>query len=145
MARGRSYDDVVVGQQLYPVVESCRKPEVLWSKLASGNDDWLGVRRNGRFVLGRPRLAVPARPAPDLVDPPGEGGHHRIEYCGPLDDTPRQEWYADPDEARDAFARIITGGPITPLRSSGIWKVPLFVADEKVDDVLVVRRLTDVL
>jgi hypothetical protein len=40
-------------------VETCRKPELLWTKLASGNDDWIGVGRNGRFVLGRLRCTLP--------------------------------------------------------------------------------------
>jgi hypothetical protein len=35
---------IELGHQLYPVLERCRKPEILWSELASGNYDWLGVR-----------------------------------------------------------------------------------------------------
>ena len=46
------------GQQLYALVESCRKPEVLWDKLRTGKYDWLGLRRGGRFVIGRPRLSA---------------------------------------------------------------------------------------
>ena|SRR5687767_1956352 len=57
---------IELGHQLYPILEQCRKPEVLWAKLASGNYDWLGVRRNGKFVVGRPRLSdiVPEDPTP---------------------------------------------------------------------------------
>ncbi len=54
----RSHTRIALGQQLYAVLEQCRKPEVLWAKLARGNHDRLGVRRLGRYVLGRPRLSA---------------------------------------------------------------------------------------
>jgi hypothetical protein len=40
--------------------------EVLWATLSSGNHDWLGVRRNGEFLVGRPWLSdvVPDDPTP---------------------------------------------------------------------------------
>lgn len=53
----RRHEDTEVGQQLYAAIEYCRKPTTLWSRLATGHYDWLGMRRDGRFVLGRPRLA----------------------------------------------------------------------------------------
>src|SRR3954447_22804162 len=83
MSPERSHRQVELGHQLYPVLEQCRKPEVLWAKLATGNYDWLGVRRNGKYVLGRPRLAtvLPEDPGPapdDRRDP------HRVESLAPL-------------------------------------------------------------
>src|SRR3954447_27031188 len=61
----RSYENAEAGQQLYAVLEAYKKPEVLWAKLATGNYDWLGVRRNGRYVVGRPRLT----PSPRTTQP----------------------------------------------------------------------------
>src|SRR3954471_13020118 len=97
----RSYENAEAGQQLYAVLEAYKKPEVLWAKLATGNYDWLGVRRNGRYVIGRPRLSRAregAEPSPNKVQ-----DRHRIEYLGPLDRRPRWEAYGTAEEARDAY------------------------------------------
>jgi len=136
----RSHAQVAVGQQLYPVLEQCRKPEILWAKLATGNYDWLGVRRNGKYVLGRPRLSavVPENPGPL----PDEGSDpHRVEALGPLQRVPRWEAYATPEEARETFRRLVAGDPITPLRTSGVWRARLIVDGRSVDERLVVRPL----
>lgn len=80
---GRSHAQGSLGQQLYPVLEQCRKPEVLWAELVTDDDDWLGVRRNGTCVLGRPRLSavLPEEPGPP---PDDTRAPHRIE-SGRLD------------------------------------------------------------
>jgi hypothetical protein len=69
MTAQRSNEHFEVGQQLYAVLEAIKKPEGLWAKLTTGNHDWLGVRRNGRYVVGRPRLTPvhgdDGDPAPD--------------------------------------------------------------------------------
>ena len=135
-----SHTQLALGQQLYAVLEQCRKPEALWAKLATGNYDWLGVRPNGRYVLGRPRLSavVPeqAGPAPDDAREP-----HRIEALGPLQRAPRWEAYATAEEARDTFRRLAQGDPITPLRTSGIWRARLVLDGRSVEERLVVRPL----
>ena len=41
-------------------------------------NDWLGVRRNGRYVIGRPRLS-PVPPDDDTV-PDDRQDLHRIEF-----------------------------------------------------------------
>ncbi len=140
MTTQRSHGHTELGQQLYPVLEQCRKPEALWAKLATGKYDWLGVRRNGKYVLGRPRLSTvvpddPASPPDDERDP------HRIECLGPLQRTPRWESYPTPDEARDAFRRIVDGDPITPLQHSGVWRARLVLDGRSVEQRLVVRPL----
>jgi hypothetical protein len=140
MADQRSYPQVEPGQQLYPVLEQCRKPEVLWAKLATGNYDWLGVRRNGTYVLGRPRLSavVPEEPVP----PPDDARHpHRVECLGPLQRTPRWEAHPTPEEAREAFRRMVAGDPVTPLQSSGVWRARLVLDGRSVEERLVVRPL----
>jgi hypothetical protein len=38
MAPERSHEHARLGHQLYPILEQCRKPEVLWAKLATGNE-----------------------------------------------------------------------------------------------------------
>jgi hypothetical protein len=140
MTARRSHQSPEFGQQLYAVLESVKKPEALWAKLATGNYDWLGVRRNGRYVIGRPRLSVLS------PDEPGSASNnvqdrHRVEYLGPLDRTPRWEAYATADEARDAYDRVVTGDPITPLRSSGVWRIRLVLDGESIEQLLVVRAL----
>jgi hypothetical protein len=131
---------IELGHQLYPILEQCRKPEVLWAKLASGNYDWLGVRRNGKPVVGRPRLSdiVPEDPAP----PPDDAREpHRVERLAPLQRIPGWEAYATADDARDAFLRMVKGDPVTPLHSSGVWKVRLVLDGRSAEERFVVRRL----
>jgi hypothetical protein len=131
---------IELGHQLYPVLEQCRKPEVLWAKLATGNYDWLGVRRNGKYVLGRPRLSavLPEEPGPlpdDAHDP------HRIEALAPLQRNPRWEAFGTAEEAREVFGRLVKGDPITPLRTSGVWRARLVLHGSSVEERLVVRPL----
>ena len=64
---------IELGHQLYAVLEQCRKPEVLWAELATGHYDWLGVRRNGKYVPGA-AAAVGRRPGgPRSPAGPGPG------------------------------------------------------------------------
>ena len=140
MTSQRSHGHAELGHQLYPVLEQCRKPEVLWAKLATGNYDWLGVRRNGRYVLGRPRLSAVVRDGPD--ERPDDMQHaHRIECLSPLQRVPRWESYRTVDEARDAYRRMVAGDPITPLQDSGVWRAKLVVDGRPVEERLVVRAL----
>jgi hypothetical protein len=136
----RSHGQVQLGQQVYAVLEQCRKPDVLWAKLATGHYDWLGVRRNGKYVLGRPRLstAVPDAPGPppDDVTAP-----HRIESLGPLQQVPRWEAFPTPEEAGEAFRRLVAGDPVTPLRTSGVWRARLVLHGRAVEERYVVRSL----
>jgi len=140
MGSQRSHQSSEVGQQLYAILETCKNPEALWAKLATGNYDWLGVRRNGRYVVGRPRLSPVAPdqdgPVPDLVT-----DRYRIECLGPLARTPRWESFPTADEAQEAYQRVVTGDPITPMRTSGVWRVRLVLDEERVDEVLVARAL----
>jgi hypothetical protein len=136
----RSYEDAEAGQQLYAVLEAHKKPEVLWAKLATGNYDWLGVRRNGRYVVGRPRL-TPVRRDDETPPPDPVRNRHRIEFLGPLSRAARWEAYATADEAGNAYARIVTGDPITPMRNTGVWKVRLILDGDIVEELLVVRAL----
>jgi hypothetical protein len=139
MTAERFHSNAEPGQQLYAVLESIKKPEALWAKLATGNYDWLGVRRNGRYMVGRPRLSPSVRddrPAPDPL-----GDRHRVEYLGPLDRLPRWDSYASPEEAREAYDRVVTGDPVTPLENTGVWKVRLLVDDRPAEELLVVRAL----
>ena len=136
----RSHAQAALGQQLYAELEQCRKPEILWARPATGNNDWLGVRRNGKFVLGRPRLSpvVQEQPGP----PPDDAREpHRIEALGPLQRVPRWEAHLTPEEARDTFLRLVRGDPITPLRTSGVWRARLVLDGRSVEERLVVRPL----
>ena len=140
MTSQRWQPQVGLSQQLYPILEQYRKPEVLWAKLATGNYDCLGVRRNGKYVVGRPRLSavVPEEPTPP---PDAARDPHRIERLGPLQRNPRWESYATPDEAREAFGRMVAGDPVTPLQTSGVWRTRLVLEGRSVEERLVVRPL----
>jgi hypothetical protein len=140
MPPDRSLHHVELGHQLYPVLEQCRKAEVLWAKLATGNYDWLGVRRNGKYVLGRPRLSTviadePGPPPDDAREP------HRIESLAPLQRVPRWEAYGSAEEAAEVFRRLVRGDPVTPLRTSGVWRARLVLDGQSVEERLVVRPL----
>jgi hypothetical protein len=52
-----------LGHQLYPILEQCKKPEVLGPSSRQGTR--LGIRRNEKYVLGRPCLftVMPEGPA----------------------------------------------------------------------------------
>ncbi|MBW8765845.1 MAG: hypothetical protein JF630_06305, partial [Geodermatophilales bacterium] len=79
----RSYENAEVGQQLYAILEAVKKPEVLWDKLTTGHYDWLGVRRNGRYVLGRPRLTPSHRcgtPACERCGSSSKANRRRISW-----------------------------------------------------------------
>ena len=67
----RRVDRTRLAHQLCPILEQCREFEVLWATLASGNHDWLGVRRNGEFLVGGPWLSdvVPDDPTVYLTMP----------------------------------------------------------------------------
>jgi hypothetical protein len=140
----RRISDADAGQQLYAIVESVRTPQLLWDRLATGNYDWIGVRRSGRFVLGRPRLSPVSRQA---EDPDATGGPtpHHVEIRGPLDTRPHHEPHPTAQEARDAYERMISGDPVTPLRSTGVWKVRLVVDGATAEERLVVRTLPRVI
>jgi hypothetical protein len=44
-------------EPVYRNIEFCRDPATLWGKIREGRWDWLGVHRNGQFVLGSPRAS----------------------------------------------------------------------------------------
>ncbi|MDT7706337.1 MAG: hypothetical protein QOG20_1944 [Pseudonocardiales bacterium] len=141
MTLQRSLGDPDAGQQLYAIVESCRTPQTLWDKLATGNYDWIGVRRtSGRFVLGRPRLSA-VREHGETEDSADDPAPHHVEIRGPLDRHPHHEPYPSVGEAREAYERVIAGDPITPLRSTGVWRVRLILDGQTVEERLVVRTL----
>jgi hypothetical protein len=131
---------IELGHQLYAVLEQCRKPEVLWAKLATGHYDWLGVRRNGKYVLGRPRLwaVVPEDPAP----PPDPARDlHRVECLGPLQRIGRWEAFATPVQARDAHLRTVREDPGASPLTSGVWRVRLVLDGRPAGERYVVRSL----
>lgn len=100
----------------------------------------MGVRRNGRYVLGRPRLSTVVR-AGSTTGPDDTPDPHRIERLGPLQKVPQWESYRTADEARDAYRRMVAGDSITPLQDSGVWKARLVLDGRPVEERLVVRTL----
>lgn len=141
MTRQRSYADARAGQQLYAVLTACKRPQTLWDKLSTGRYDWIGVRANGRFVLGSPRLAGVCAEAPVVHRAPGSDGAHRVEYRGPLDRGPHEEWHVSADDARSGYERTVEDDPGSPIPGSGVWQVRLYVDGVLAAEELVVRRL----
>jgi hypothetical protein len=139
--RDRTHEKLEAGQQLYALISHCRRPQKLWKRLATGRYDWLGVRADGRFVLGQPRLAPVHPTAPHVSKAEGADGSHRVEYAGPLDKRPSEEWYGSAEEARAAFDRVISNESVAPFRTSGVWRVRLIAAGEPIAEELVVHRL----
>jgi hypothetical protein len=145
MTRQRAYADARAGQQLYAVLTTCKRPQTLWDKLSTGLYDWIGVRSNGRFVLGRPRHASISVGEPVVHRAAGSDGAHRVEYRGPLDRGPHQEWHASADAARSGYDRTVDDDPGSPIPSSGIWQVRLYIDGVLAAEELVVRRLPKLL
>lgn len=117
-----------------------QRPEALWAKLATGDYDWLGVRRNGRYVVGRPRLSPVVQEAPARSPDPAKDAH-RVECISPVQRVPQWEAFETRDEAEETFLRMVKGDPITPLQSSGVWRLRLVLHGRSVDERLVVRPL----
>ena len=145
MTTQHSYADARAGQQLYAVLTQCRRPQALWDKLATGRYDWLGVRSNGRYVLGQPRLTPLTSRDPVLHRAPGADGQHRVEYRGPLDRGANQEWYVSQGDARDGYDRVLADDPGSAIPSSGVWLVRLYVRGVLAGEELLVRRLPKLL
>lgn len=138
----RSYQSFKRGQQLYAVIEFCRDPETLWSKLASGHWDWLGVRqRDGQrhFVLGRPPISRMRVFGAGTVSEVGTTSVHRTTISTPdRPDKPSERWYRSAADAADGFdtrVRELTG----ERGSSGLFRVRLYEGATLVREHLVVR------
>ncbi|SDY65742.1 Oxidoreductase family, C-terminal alpha/beta domain [Geodermatophilus africanus] len=74
-----------------------QEARALWAKLATGHHDWLAVRRNGKYVLGRPRSSTVMQEEP-AASPDPRGDVHRIEFLSPLQRTPRWEACRSPED-----------------------------------------------
>jgi hypothetical protein len=81
----------------------------------------------------------PGPPPDDARDP------HRIESLAPLQRVPTWEAYRTAEEAEDVFRRLVRGDPITPLRTSGVWRARLVLDGRPVEERLVVRPLPQLL
>jgi hypothetical protein len=78
--------------------------------------------------------------APDRSPDPAKDAH-RVECISPVQRVPRWEAFETLDEAEETFLRMVTGDPITPLQSSGVWRVRLVLHGRSVDERLVVHPL----
>jgi hypothetical protein len=89
---------------VYRYIEFCRKPETLWHKIESGDWDWLGVHRDGQFVLGRPKRSSGSSLRAALTV---GSGQHGVFVQGPLDPGPMRSWFSTEQEAKEEFSREV--------------------------------------
>lgn len=141
--RSRSREGLERGQQLYGVIEFCTDPETLWSKIASGHWDWLGVRqrRDGRrlFVLGSPPVSRFKFQGFGRVEEVGTSRDHRTTIEEPDSQGRASErWYGSSEEAAAGFARVIEELG-SGRGSSGLFRVRLFEGEQLLSVELVVR------
>jgi hypothetical protein len=86
MAPERSHAHARLGHQLYPILEQCRKPEVLWAKLATGNEAGYPATREVRPGAA----ALVHRQAEGPAISPDDAEHaHRVEFLSPQQRIPR--------------------------------------------------------
>lgn len=98
-------------EPVYRNIEFCRDAETLWGKLMEGRWDWLGVHRNGQFVLGSPRRGgVMSTYGAMTLSHVGvmEGEHGVAVVSHPdHDDAASHRWHPDEESAKAEFeARV---------------------------------------
>jgi hypothetical protein len=89
---------------LYRYIEFCRKTETLWHKIESGDWDWLGVHKDGQFVLGRPKRSDGSVFRGALSTGRGQ---HGVLVKSPLDPGPNASWFSTEQEAKEEFSRTV--------------------------------------
>lgn len=140
----RSREGLARGQQLYAAIEFCSSAETLWGKIASGNWDWLGVRRsaNGRlsYVVGSPPTSKGFQSrAVGIVSEVGVSEHHRTTIQTPdLPEPGPPRHYASAAAAAAGFDEIIRLFEMEN-GSSGLILVRLYEGDTVTRSRLVVR------
>lgn len=139
----RSQEGLRRGQQLYAVIEFCSDPETLWSKIASGHWDWLGVRKDRtgtqRFVLGRPPISKGFQVhAAGRVGEEGVSQDHRTTIQTPdFPDESPPRWYRSAEDAAEGFDELVRS--LEEPGGSGLFRVRLYEGDSLVKKELVVR------
>ncbi len=101
---------------LYQYIEFCSNEETLWHKLQEGRWDWLGVKPDGQFVLGRPSRARGGLQLPPLGEtstyPGAKEGQHGVKtykWMGWPNSPPNALWFTSAEEARTAFDKEVEG------------------------------------
>jgi hypothetical protein len=99
---------VAQSEPVYKHIEFCRNAETLWRKIES-KWDWLGVHRNGQFVVGYPKLRGRqlGSLSTEVTRPGADPGAHGVRLYVPLGSHPSREWFATPEEARARFEEIV--------------------------------------
>ena len=126
-------------EPVYRNIEFCSKPDTLWGKLREGRWDWLGVRKDGQFVLGSPpRQALTDHVALTKSSDGAEDGRHGDRAITDPNRAPSDSWFASPEEAAEEFAALVAEyeskeGPL-------LIKVQLIRDAHVVDTVFVVNN-----
>jgi hypothetical protein len=98
--------ELVGMKPVYQYIEFCRSTKTLWRKIASGTWDWLGVHRNGQFVLGRPKQSTGSGYRGSLTVGDAEAGHG-VRVHVPLGPGPSATWFRTEQEAEEEFTRVV--------------------------------------
>lgn len=144
MPGGVSYEGMQAGQQAYAAIEFCSDPEALWAKIESGHWDWLGVKPDGQFVMGKPSVRHGRGSAVLSVGVRGADGSNRVEVRIPRGIAPTVYPFVTADEARAGYRDKIERLN-TPDGTSGLHRVRLYVHSAFEADELVVRKMKNYL
>lgn len=144
MTGGVSYEGMQAGQQAYAAIEFCSDPEVLWAKIETGHWDWLGVKPDGQFVLGKPSARRGRGGGVLTVGMPGADGSNRVEVRIPRGIAPTVYPYVTPSDARSGYSEIIDRLNAAD-GTSGLHRVDLYIDGVQTSETLVVRRMRNYL
>jgi hypothetical protein len=99
---------VAQSEPLYEHIEFVRNAESLWGKIES-KWDWLGVHRNGQFVVGYPKLGgrMLGSVSSEVIGSGADPNVHGVRLYVPLSSHPSREWFTTPEEARARFEEIV--------------------------------------
>jgi hypothetical protein len=95
-------------EPVYRNIEFCCDPQTLWGKMREGRWDWLGVHRNGQFVLGSPRASrITDHAAVTLSVAEAADGAHGVR----LEDDPERPasefWFREASDADAKYDEIV--------------------------------------
>jgi hypothetical protein len=121
----------------YTHIEFCRNPKTLWEKVKSGKWEWLGVHKDGKFVLGSGKRAREGGGSAVLQAEGAEQGVHgwRATATG-VGLRQGGRWYQNEAEARAAFESAMEA--YEGLEGSFLAKAELIINREIVEQRFVV-------
>lgn len=95
-------------EPVYRNIEFVSDFERLWGKMSSGRWDWLGVRKDGQFVLGSPRRAKRGMTASlTVVHEGADQRENGVAVHWLPDRSPSWDWWPTAPSAREGYRNEI--------------------------------------